>query len=239
MPEDKGCGPGKIGDLTRRLGQLDVDGLRQRLDALDRDPGAGEPEFHAALAHARQALEAARTQGLGADIHAARQAELEDLETQVTRKLQGPRDAPTLAQGLRRLAAALRPAELAERWALSATGETPGQLGAAIEKAREAGARALATQLGLRIMPVAPGDRIDPPRHQVVGTRTASDPALDNTVCCVEDAGWLLGEEILVRAEVVRFVAEGGALPTLPDLSELPAERLDAGILGRKTSGQE
>ncbi|NSW56541.1 MAG: hypothetical protein HPY44_11035 [Armatimonadetes bacterium] len=226
---------GDMNDLTRRLGQFDVDGLRKRLDDLDRAPdAASDAPFRTALAEARLLLADARSQGAAAESLAFREAGLDDLETQVMRKLSGPRDTPTLAQGLRRLAAVLSPSNEGP-----ATDEALARLDAAIMRARAAAAEQLAGDLGLSIMLVRPGDRIDPVRHEVVETRVAQDPALDNTVCSVEDAGWLLGDDVLVRAEVIRYAAEGGVLPTLPDLDDIPSDRLDGGVLGRKRSGQE
>lgn len=227
--------PGEMDDLTRRLAQFDASALRKRLDALDRDRGAaGESPFETALSQARSLLADARSQGAPAESLAAREVELDELETRLERKLSGPRDASTLAQGLRRLAAVLVPdLERQGRSGLLVS------LDAAIERARGAAAEQLAADLGLRIMPVSPGDRVDPVRHEVIETRMAQDPALDNTVCSVEDAGWLLGDDVLVRAQVIRYAAEGGALPTLPDLGDIAHNGLDNGILGRKTSEQE
>jgi|UPI0003711089 hypothetical protein len=235
MTEQSRSASGDMDDLTRRLGQFDVNGLRKRLHDLDQATDArSESPFLAAVADARRLVAEARSQGTAARSLAAREACLDDLETQVMRKLSGPRDEPTLAQGLRRLAAVLAP---------TTDDPTPdsslARLDAAIQQARSAAAEQLAADLGLSIMLVSPGDRVDPVRHEVVETRVAQDPALDNTVCSVEDAGWLLGDAVLVRAEVIRYSAEGGPLPTLPDLGDVARDRLDGDILGRKTSGQE
>lgn len=74
----------------------------------------------------------------------------------------------------------------------------PKLLGAIADELAEALART-----GVERMPVEEGDAYDPVRHRPVGVREVTDRKLDGTIAVVEGTGFLQGEKVLRRADVV------------------------------------
>ena len=64
---------------------------------------------------------------------------------------------------------------------------------------------------GVERMPVGEGDPFDPARHRPAGTRDVDDAELDGTVVTVQRAGFVRGEKVVRRAEVI--VARVAAAP--------------------------
>ena len=64
---------------------------------------------------------------------------------------------------------------------------------------------------GVERMPVGEGDPFDPARHRPAGTRDVDDAELDGTVATVQRAGFVRGEKVVRRAEVI--VARVAAAP--------------------------
>jgi molecular chaperone GrpE (heat shock protein) len=56
---------------------------------------------------------------------------------------------------------------------------------------------------GVERMPVDEGDPFDPARHRPAGTREVDDAELDGTVVTVQRAGFVRGEKVVRRAEVI------------------------------------
>lgn len=56
---------------------------------------------------------------------------------------------------------------------------------------------------GVERMPVDEGDPFDPARHRPAGTRDVDDAELDGTVVTVQRAGFVRGEKVVRRAEVI------------------------------------
>jgi molecular chaperone GrpE (heat shock protein) len=56
---------------------------------------------------------------------------------------------------------------------------------------------------GVERMPVDEGDAFDPARHRPAGTRDVDDAELDGTVVTVQRAGFVRGEKVVRRAEVI------------------------------------
>jgi molecular chaperone GrpE (heat shock protein) len=56
---------------------------------------------------------------------------------------------------------------------------------------------------GVERMPVGEGDPFDPARHRPAGTRDVDDAELDCTVMTVQRAGFVRGEKVVRRAEVI------------------------------------
>jgi molecular chaperone GrpE (heat shock protein) len=56
---------------------------------------------------------------------------------------------------------------------------------------------------GVERMPVGEGDPFDPARHRPAGTRDVDDAELDGTVVTVQRAGFVRGEKVVRRAEVI------------------------------------
>lgn len=56
---------------------------------------------------------------------------------------------------------------------------------------------------GVERMPVDEGDRFDPARHRPAGTHDVDDAELDGTVLTVQRAGFVRGEKVVRRAEVI------------------------------------
>jgi molecular chaperone GrpE (heat shock protein) len=56
---------------------------------------------------------------------------------------------------------------------------------------------------GVERMPVGEGDPFDPARHRPAGTRDVDDAELDCTVVTVQRAGFVRGEKVVRRAEVI------------------------------------
>jgi molecular chaperone GrpE len=56
---------------------------------------------------------------------------------------------------------------------------------------------------GVERMPVHEGDPFDPARHRPAGTRDVDDADLDGTVVSVQRAGFVRGEKVVRRAEVI------------------------------------
>jgi molecular chaperone GrpE (heat shock protein) len=65
---------------------------------------------------------------------------------------------------------------------------------------------------GVERMPVGEGDPFDPARHRPMGTRDVDDAELDGTVVTVQRAGFVRGEKVVRRAEVIvaRVAADPG-----------------------------
>jgi molecular chaperone GrpE (heat shock protein) len=56
---------------------------------------------------------------------------------------------------------------------------------------------------GVERMPVGEGDPFDPARHRPAGTHDVDDAELDGTVLTVQRAGFVRGEKVVRRAEVI------------------------------------
>jgi molecular chaperone GrpE (heat shock protein) len=56
---------------------------------------------------------------------------------------------------------------------------------------------------GVERMPVGEGDPFDPARHRPAGTHDVDDAELDGTVVTVQRAGFVRGEKVVRRAEVI------------------------------------
>jgi molecular chaperone GrpE (heat shock protein) len=56
---------------------------------------------------------------------------------------------------------------------------------------------------GVERMPVGEGDPFDPARHRPAGTHDVEDAELDGTVLTVQRAGFVRGEKVVRRAEVI------------------------------------
>jgi molecular chaperone GrpE (heat shock protein) len=56
---------------------------------------------------------------------------------------------------------------------------------------------------GVECMPVGQGDPFDPARHRPTGIRDVDDAELDGTVLTVQRAGFVRGEKVVRRAEVI------------------------------------
>jgi molecular chaperone GrpE (heat shock protein) len=56
---------------------------------------------------------------------------------------------------------------------------------------------------GVEPMPVDEGEVFDPARHRPAGTRDVDDAELDGTVLTVQRAGFVRGEKVVRRAEVI------------------------------------
>lgn len=56
---------------------------------------------------------------------------------------------------------------------------------------------------GVERMPIDEGDPFDPARHRPAGTHDVDDAELDGTVVTVQRAGFVRGEKVVRRAEVI------------------------------------
>jgi molecular chaperone GrpE (heat shock protein) len=83
---------------------------------------------------------------------------------------------------------------------------TPKLLAAVADELAEIIART-----GVERMPVDEGDPFDPARHRPAGTRDVDDAGLDGTVVTVQRVGFVRGEKVVRRAEVI--VARMAAAP--------------------------
>jgi molecular chaperone GrpE len=56
---------------------------------------------------------------------------------------------------------------------------------------------------GVERMPVGEGDPFDPARHRPAGTHDVEDAELDGTIVTVQRAGFIRGDKVVRRAEVI------------------------------------
>jgi molecular chaperone GrpE len=68
---------------------------------------------------------------------------------------------------------------------------------------------------GVERMPVEEGDPFDPARHRPAGTRATGDAELDSTIVTVQRAGFIRGDKVVRRAEVI--IARATAEPVEGD----------------------
>lgn len=240
----------EVDSLARRVQEMDVEGLEARLAALDdeRQRRQGEPgkldtsAADEALGSLRELLDAAEADTAQElePLIAEREAALQALVQETELKLTSGRAPEVVGQGLRRLAEAVyqtrafsgqdAPDEIA--WPTEALTDFDDKLRATQQAAREL----LERELGLAMMPDQTGQRIDPIRHNVIGSEAGDDPLRDNTVARQEAPGWLLGEDVLAQADVVRYTSSAGGAPLLPDLEDVREHRVDDTMMGKKAS---
>jgi len=212
---------------------MDLAGLSGRLKALDKE-SEGHAPAQVDSADARAALEALEGIAEGDEMVTRRKEALAAVETEAARKLEAKGDPQAIGHGLRRLGEAVFSEH---ELPTEASGHFAGALQRFDEALAELKGQArelLERELGLRAMPDQTGRPIAPDRHNVVDTESGDDPAKDNTVLRQEARGWLLRDEVLARADVVRYASSIGRAPSLPDLEDVQRERLDEGMVGRK-----
>ena len=225
---------------------MDIAGLPERLAALDaerlRRSAQGGTAAYLDVAPAREMIESLREMlpvGPAGEPPAAiaeREAALNALKAEFDRRLQA-KDAPDLlALGLRRLEEAVfRPCSFGiPADASAALAHGLRRIDEALTELQGKARDLLEAELALVMMPDQTGRRIDPKRHNVVGSRPVDDPSLDDTVVSQQRSGWLIGEEVLARADVTRYASPTGRTPAFPDLDDVDDGGLDDAMMGKK-----
>ena len=245
-----------VEDLGKRVEQMDLSTLAQRLAALDQEQGRPDsapdgddarldtasltrilaelgPLAAAADAHTQQSVQAAVGD---------RERALHDLLEVIRLKLAARGEPEIIAQGLRRVEEAVyrQRSFITPDPGICATDplrvvpalldEFDSQLAIAQAAARDL----LKSELGLEMMPDQTGKRVDPSYHDVGASHSGDDPARENTVSSQESPGWLLEGAVIVAADVVRYTCSSGGAPLLPDLDDVRNLRVDDDLFGQK-----
>lgn len=177
----------------------------------------------------------AEQQSIVAALCARYAAALDEMVVETDRKLQARGRPDLLSQGLRRLEAAL----WQEGESLVPPSATDPRIVAKLQRldqettaARTALRELLRDELGLIMMPDQTGQPLDPRRHNVIASIPSHDPWRNSTVASQAAPGWMLGDVVLVPADVVRYAGTGSSLTAPAALADGEADR-DEELWGR------
>lgn len=250
--QDAQDGEDRAAGLARRAQRMDLRGLSARLAALDEEQAHREASTDAVqaqidtssaeeiLARLEQQLthaEPGDAEGFRAAISRRKEA-LTALLEETRRKLEAAQSPEMIGQGLLRLEDAVYREKTFEDAELAAGRALLDEFDRELLAAQAGARKALESELGLRMMPDQTGEPIRLTHHNIVASQSGEDALRESTVARQEAPGWLLGEDVLSLADVVRYTCPRGAPPQLPDLEDVRSESADHTMFGQRREGE-